>query len=69
MFGIQEEVISKLLFPTLLTTSSIETEGVLFLDGMAENFKWLFLYYGWKFFLPFKPLIVELVKDTKDEAM
>lgn len=36
---------------------------------MAENFKWLFLYYGWKFFLPFKPLIVELVKDTKDEAM
>jgi len=51
VFGMQEEVISKLLYPALLTTSSIETEGQLFLDGMAENFKWLFLYYGWKFFL------------------
>ena len=27
VFGMQEEVISKLLFPSLLTTSSIETEG------------------------------------------
>lgn len=58
VFGMQEEVISKLLFPALLTTSSIETEGSLFLDGMAENFKWLFLYYGWKFFLVFKPFVV-----------
>jgi len=36
---------------------------------MAENFKWLFAYYGWKLFLKFKPIVLELVKDTKDESM
>jgi hypothetical protein len=61
-------VIAKILFPTLLTTSNLDTEGVLFLDGMAENFKMMFTYYGPSFFEHFKPFVYELMVDTKNES-
>jgi len=44
-------------------------EGSLFLDGMAEHFKILFTYYGWEFFLYFKPWLIKNLKETKDESL
>jgi hypothetical protein len=70
VFGIQEEVIGKLLLPNLLSHSNLDTETAqLFLDGMAETFKMMFEYYGWKFFLHFKPWLVENIKEIKDESL
>lgn len=44
-------------------------EGTLFLDGMAENFKMLFTYYGWEFFLCFKTWLLKSLKEVKDESL
>jgi hypothetical protein len=36
---------------------------------MAETFKFLFTYYGWKFFLYFKDWYLQSIKLVKDEPL
>ena len=68
IFGIQEEVISKLIYPQLQSVSNLDTEGNLFLDGMAEHFKMMFTYYGPGLFDHFKPHILKFLEEKTDES-
>lgn len=68
IFAIQEEVVSKLLMPQMLSLSNLEIEGNLFLDGMAESATLLFTYYGPEMFIKFKPHLFELLKQKDDPS-
>ena len=43
-----------------------EPEGTLFLDGVAENFKLLFTFYGPELYKHFQPHLLVMIEDKKD---
>lgn len=66
VFTIQDEVIAKLLMPNVLQISNLDLEGNLFLDGMAENFRLIFTYYGPQIMDVIEPSLNGLLENIND---